>query len=117
VQAEQVAGEEDTPQRASLLINLGNARYEHSILRAAGALEWRAEVAAAQVLFREAGAAEADIRAALKGHPMAEEMADIIGPEPEEPAAAPEEPAADADADAPKGLPALGPKPKKKDGA
>ena len=70
-----------------------------------------------------AGAHATDIRNALKGHPMADQMADIIGPKPEPEAPAAEaaapaeaEPAAPAE-EAPKGLPSLGPKPKKKDGA
>ena len=83
--AEQVPGdpESETPLKASMLINAGNARYEHSILRAAGGLEWRPLIEEAAKLFREAGAAEIDIRNALKGHPMSEEMADLIGPEPD----------------------------------
>jgi len=105
-----------------MLINLGNAHYEHSILRAAGGLDWRTPVETAHALFREAGAADVDIRIALTGHPMAAQMADIIGPEPEPPAAAaaaaaPAEEAAAAEGEAPKGLPSLGPKPKKKGGA
>ena len=54
---------------------------------------------------------------------MADQMADIIGPEPEpeapaaEAAAAAEPEAAAPAEEAPKGLPSLGPKPKKKDGA
>ena len=65
-----------------------------------------------------AGAHAIDIRNALKGHPYAEEMPEIVGPDPEPEAAA--EPAAEAEADQPaakeqpKGLPALGPKPSKK---
>lgn len=113
-QADQVPGdpESDTCFKASLLIQMGNAHYEHSILRAAGGLEWQPLVAKAQALFREAGAAEVDIRNALKGHPMAAEMEELIGPEPEAAvaAAAPEEAK-----EAPKGLPSLGPKPKKKE--
>lgn len=101
--------EDHTPMKANLLINLGNAHYEHSILRAAGGLEWRSLVERAQALFREAGAAEVDIRSALKGHPKAEEMEEIIGPEPGAPSA-PETPAPE---EAPKGLPALGPRKKK----
>ena len=44
-----------------------------------------------------------DIRNALKGHPMAEEMKDIIGPDPET-------------KKTPKGLPALSQSKKKKSG-
>lgn len=112
--AEQVAGspEDATPLKATMLINLGNAHYEHSILRAAADLDWRSLVLKAQELFREAGAAEVDIRQALKGHPKAEEMEDIIGPEPEPAAAA--TPATPAPAEeAPKGLPSLGARKKK----
>lgn len=101
--AEQGAGDPETPLKATLLINLGNAHYEHSILRAAGGLEWRESIKKAQSLFREAGAAEIDIRNALKGHPKADDMEDIIGPEP-----VAEE---DKKAAQPKGVPAL---PKKK---
>ena len=67
-----------------------------------------------------AGAHPIDIRNALKGHPLADQMADIIGPEPEPEAEAAEAAAPEAEAaeaEAPKGLPALGPKPgKKKEG-
>jgi tetratricopeptide (TPR) repeat protein len=113
--AEQVPTdpEDATPLKATLLITLGNAHYEHSILRAACGTDWKSQVEKAQALFREAGAAESDIRQALKGHPKAAEMEDIIGPEPEpEPVAAP----APAAAEAPKGLPSLGQR-KKKDAA
>lgn len=112
--AEQVNGgpEDSTPLKATMLINLGNGHYEHSILRAAAGLEWRPLVTKAQELFREAGAAEVDIRQALKGHPKAEEMEDIIGPEPEPAVAA--APATPAPAEeAPKGLPSLGARKKK----
>ena len=109
--AEQVAGspEDATPLKATMLINLGNAHYEHSILRAAADLDWRSLVLKAQELFREAGAAEVDIRQALKGHPKAEEMEDIIGPDPEP--VVPDTPAAEQEA--PKGLPSLGARKKK----
>jgi tetratricopeptide (TPR) repeat protein len=124
--AEQVPTdpEDATPLKATLLITLGNAHYEHSILRAACGTDWKAMVEKAQALFRDAGAAESDIRQALKGHPKAEEMEDIIGPDPE-PVTAPAPPptpdtaapvAAAAAADAPKGLPSLGQR-KKKDAA
>ena len=84
--AEQVPGdpESETPLKATLLINLGNAHYEHSILRAAGDLDWRTPIEKAHEIFREAGAADVDIRNALKGHPMADDMEDLIGPDPEE---------------------------------
>lgn len=108
--AEQVAGdpENETPLKATLLISMGNAYYEHSVVRAAGGLEWRSLVEKAKSLFQEAGAAEVDIRNALKGHAMAKDMEDIIGPEPAE-----AKPAAAAEEDAPKGLPSLGPRKKK----
>ena len=48
---------------------------------------------------------------------MADQMADVIGPEPEPEAPAGEAAAAAPAEEAPKGLPSLGPKPKKKDGA
>ncbi len=118
--AEQVPTdpEDATPLKATLLINLGNAHYEHSSLRAACAADWKSAVTKAQALFREAGAAESDIRQALKGHPKAAEMEEIIGPEPE-PVAAPAPPPTPevaAAAEAPKGLPSLGQR-KKKDAA
>ncbi|EFN53322.1 hypothetical protein CHLNCDRAFT_58607 [Chlorella variabilis] len=116
--AEQDPSDPDnqTSVKQSLLINHGNAKYEHSILRAAGGLEWKVLVEEAAAKFREAGAHATDIRNALKGHPMAEEMADIIGPEPEpEAAAAPKEEAAAKEA--PKGLPSLDRKAKKKESA
>lgn len=96
--AEQVPGdpESETPLKATLMINLGNAHYEHSILRAAGGLDWKESIEKARQLFNEAGAADVDIRNALKGHPMADQMKDLIGPE-----------------GAPKGLPSLKKKGKK----
>ena len=78
-------------------------------MRAAADLDWRSLVLKAQELFREAGAAEVDIRQALKGHPKAEEMEDIIGPDPEP--VVPDTPAAEQEA--PKGLPSLGARKKK----
>ncbi|KAG7669625.1 hypothetical protein Ndes2526B_g05967 [Nannochloris sp. 'desiccata'] len=119
--AEQVPTdpEDATPLKATLLITLGNAHYEHSILRAACGADWKSQVEKAQALFREAGAAESDIRQALKGHPKAEEMEDIIGPEPE-PVTAPAPPPTPEvapTADAPKGLPSLGQRKKKDAGA
>lgn len=106
--AEQIPGdpESETPLKASMLINSGNARYEHSILRAAGGLEWRPLIEQAAKLFREAGAAEVDIRNALKGHPMADEMEDLIGPEPE-PDTAEDEKGNKDKVDEPKGVSAL----------
>jgi tetratricopeptide (TPR) repeat protein len=96
--AEQVPGdpESETPLKATLIINLGNAHYEHSILRAAGGLDWKESIQKARKLFNEAGAADVDIRNALKGHPMAEQMKDLIGPD-----------------NPPKGLPSLKKKGKK----
>jgi tetratricopeptide (TPR) repeat protein len=119
--AEQVPTdpEDATPLKATLLITLGNAHYEHSILRAACGADWKSQVEKAQALFREAGAAESDIRQALKGHPKAEEMEDIIGPEPEPITTPASPPTADVapTADAPKGLPSLGQRKKKDAGA
>ncbi|KAI7841257.1 hypothetical protein COHA_005030 [Chlorella ohadii] len=104
--------EGQTSVKQSLLINHGNAKYEHSILRAAGGLDWKPLVEEAKAKFGEAGAHPIDIRNALKGHPCADQMAEIIGPEPE-----PEAPAAAAEEkEAPKGIPSLG-KPKKKEEA
>ena len=117
--AEQMASgsDEATPMKATMLINLGNAHYEHSLLRAAAGQDWRSLVQKAQSLFRDAGAAEVDIRQALKGHPKAAEMEDIIGPDPKPvDAVAPVAAAAVAAEEAPKGLPALKPR-KKKDTA
>jgi hypothetical protein len=70
--------EDHTPMKANLLINLGNAHYEHSILRAAGGLDWRSLVEQAKALFEEAGAAATDIQSALKGHPKADDMQDLV---------------------------------------
>ncbi|KAL4859108.1 hypothetical protein ACK3TF_000883 [Chlorella vulgaris] len=119
--AEQDASdpENQTSVKQSLLINHGNAKYEHSILRAAGGLDWKPLVEEAAAKFREAGAHSVDIRNALKGHPMAAEMADVIGPEPE-PEPEPEAPKAEAKEEAkeaPKGLPSLGKPAKKKEEA
>ena len=36
-------------------LQFGNAKYEHSILRAAGGLEWRSLVEEAAAKFKEAG--------------------------------------------------------------
>ncbi|PRW59699.1 Tetratricopeptide repeat 1 [Chlorella sorokiniana] len=107
--------EGQTTVKQSLLINHGNAKYEHSILRAAGGLDWKALVEAAKAKFTEAGAHPIDIRNALKGHPCADQMPEIIGPEPEleAPAAAAGE---EEKKEAPKGIPSLG-KPKKKEEA
>ncbi|PSC77038.1 Tetratricopeptide repeat 1 [Micractinium conductrix] len=115
--AEQDPADPDsqTSIKQSLLINHGNAKYEHSILRAAGSLEWKPLVEEAAAKFRQAGAHPTDIRNALKGHPCADQMADIIGPEPE-----PEAPAAEdkkEEKEAPKGLPSLGKPGKKKESA
>lgn len=55
-----------------------------------------------------------DIRNALKGHPLSEELGDLIGPEPEE-AEAVQDGAAEGSPAAPKGLPALPSKSKKKE--
>lgn len=105
--------ESQTSVKQSLLINHGNAKYEHSILRAAAGLEWKPLVEEAAAKFREAGAHPVDIRNALKGHPMADQMPEIIGPEPEpEQPATQEEPKEEAK-EAPKGLPSLDRKPKK----
>jgi hypothetical protein len=56
-QAEQQPGDPDAdvPVRSTLLINLGNAHYEHSILRAAGGLDWKPLVRTAVERFEEAG--------------------------------------------------------------
>ena len=103
--AEQMPGDPESEMpsiKANIIINIGNAHYEHSILRAAGGLEWKSVIQRSKDLFEEAGAADVDIRNALKGHPMSEEMKEMIGPDPDEKKAA-----------APKGLPSLGPRKKK----
>ncbi|KAK2076396.1 hypothetical protein QBZ16_000921 [Prototheca wickerhamii] len=108
--AEQVPGDPDSemPVRASLMINLGNAYYEHSILRAAGGLDWRPLLERAAEQFRAAGAHELDVKNALKGHPMADELKDLIGDDEEAEAPAESAPVAKTEeAKAPKGLPAL----------
>lgn len=78
--AEQIPGDpaDEISTRASLLINLGNAFYERSVLRAAGGGEWRELVEKAADLFREAGAHPQDVRAALQGHPKADQLDDLI---------------------------------------
>lgn len=72
-----------------------------------------------QLCLTHVGAHSVDIRNALKGHPMAAEMADVIGPEPE-PEPEPEAPKGEAKEEAkeaPKGLPSLGKPAKKKEEA
>lgn len=98
--------EDHTPMKANLLINLGNAHYEHSILRAAGGLDWRSLVEQAKALFEEAGAAATDIQSALKGHPKADDMQDLVA----EPANAEDNKPSE---EGPKGVPALAPRKKK----
>ena len=46
----------DLSQRALPRLQLGNAKYEHSILRAAGGLDWKELVEEAAAQFRAAGA-------------------------------------------------------------
>ena len=58
LQAEQAApndAENEVVLKSTLLITLGNAHYEHSIVRAAGGLDWRPLVEQAAAKFREAG--------------------------------------------------------------
>ena len=78
----------------------GNALYEWSqVLAAINKTEWRSILDSATDKFRAAGAAEADIRAALKNHTK---VADLnLGPDPE-----PEVPAAPAPAAAAEAEPA-----------
>eukprot|EP00198_Chlamydomonas_reinhardtii_P013175 XP_001702512.1 predicted protein [Chlamydomonas reinhardtii] len=104
--------------KAQALVLKGNFMYEWSqMLAAVGRpeAEWRAELEAAQALFREAGCPEKDIRNALRNHLKAPEL--NIPAEEEEPAkeeakpaaaaaAAKEEPAAEEKPKA-KGLPSL----------
>jgi tetratricopeptide (TPR) repeat protein len=98
----------DTSLKAHILISLGNANYEASILRAAGGLDsWRSSIEKAKELFVEAGAPDADIRTALKGHAMAAELRDLIG---EEHVSTEEK----EKAKHPKGLPSLAKKERKK---
>jgi hypothetical protein len=112
------ADPEDQPSvKATLMIQLGNAYYEHSVVRAGGGGDWKSMVLKSKELFEKSGAHPSDIRTALQGHVMAEELSDIIGPEVEaedvemeaEPAAAAngKEATAAAAAVAPKGLPSL----------
>lgn len=98
--------EDHTPMKANLLINLGNAHYEHSILRAAGGLDWRSLVEQAKSLFEEAGAAASDIQSALKGHPKADDMQDLVAETVESEDKKESE-------EGPKGVPALAPRKKK----
>eukprot|EP00955_Chlamydomonas_euryale_P039638 351479-Chlamydomonas_euryale.AAC.13 len=81
----------------------GNVLYEWSQVQAAISRDWRPILDSAVEKFREAGAGEAEIRAALKNHSQAEHL--DLGPDPE-----PEAPPAPAEAPkAPeaKGLPSL----------
>ena len=74
---------------SNMLIMWGNALYEWSqVLAAINKSEWRAVLDTATEKFRASGAAETDIRAALKNHTR---VADLnLGPDPEpEPAPAP----------------------------
>lgn len=43
------------PNSATFLLQHGNAKYEHSILRAAGGLDWKPLVEEAKAKFTEAG--------------------------------------------------------------
>lgn len=110
------ANPEDQPSvKATLMIQMGNAYYEHSVVRAGGGGDWKSMVLKSKELFEKSGAHPSDIRTALQGHVMAEELVDVIGPEPEpeaveieaEPAAAANGKEAAAAAVAPKGLPSL----------
>jgi hypothetical protein len=111
------ADPEDQPSvKATLLIQMGNAYYEHSVVRAGGGGDWKSLVLKSKELFEKSGAHPSDIRTALQGHVMAEELGDVIGPEPEpEPEAVEAEPAAKSNGEeaaaaaaaAPKGLPSL----------
>jgi hypothetical protein len=83
-----------------MLIMWGNALYEWSqVLAAINKAEWRSILDTATDKFRAAGAAEADIRAALKNHTKVADLNLGPDPEPKVPApAAPAAPAAEAEA-------------------
>lgn len=98
----------------SVLIMHGNVLYEWSQVLAAVGKEWKPTLDSAVDKFRSAGAAEADVRGALKNHTKKEEL--DLGPDPEELAAAAAEAAKEVAAKAPeaKGLPSLEVKKKSK---
>lgn len=95
----------------NMLVSHGNILYEWSqVLAAINKPEWRAVLDTATEKFRSAGAAEADVRQALKNHTRKEDL--DLGPDPEPVAApaaakAPEAPAKTAAPEAAKGLPSL----------
>mmetsp|Transcript_14445 Transcript_14445/g.43688 ORF Transcript_14445/g.43688 Transcript_14445/m.43688 type:complete len:721 (-) Transcript_14445:878-3040(-) len=102
---------------AQVLLNWGNFLYERSQLAARSNQEWRPLVDEAVQHFRDAGCAESDIRGALKNHYCADQLDLGPDPEPEQPAEAAKPTsngtAAKSAEPEPKGLPSLGPKPKK----
>ncbi|EIE21525.1 hypothetical protein COCSUDRAFT_66932 [Coccomyxa subellipsoidea C-169] len=118
VQEGQPVEDENNPW-AHCMVMWGNLLYEASqMYAAAGRADWKATLDQAVDNFRAAGCPENDIRAALGNHTQVEhlDLPPIKEPEKAKPAA--EEANGKAEEEAPKGgLPALGPKPKKKSAA
>ena len=75
------AGEEDPNIWAHCQVMWGNLLYELSQMKAAVGEEWRPLLDEATDKFRIAGCPESDIRGALSGHTMKDEI--DLGPEPE----------------------------------
>ncbi|BDA44746.1 probable protein CLMP1 [Coccomyxa sp. Obi] len=121
VQEGQPVEDENNPW-AHCMVMWGNLLYEASqMYAAAGRDDWKATLDQAVENFRAAGCPENDIRAALGNHTQVEhlDLPPIKEPEkaPEKAKPAGEEVNGKAEEDAPKGLPSLGPKPKKKSAA
>ena len=91
----------------SVLIMHGNVLYEWSQVLAKIGKEWKPMLDSAVDKFRSAGAAQVDIRGALKNHSRREDL--DLGPDPEEAVAAATAEVAETVAKAPeaKGLPSL----------
>ena len=75
------AGEEDPNIWAHCQVMWGNLLYELSQMKAAVGEEWHPLLDEATNKFRIAGCPESDIRGALSGHTMKDEI--DLGPEPE----------------------------------
>jgi len=115
-EAQAAPVEEDNNVWAHCQVMWGNLVYELSQMKAAVGEPWKPLLEEATGKFRMAGCPEADIRGALAGHTMKEEI--DLGPEPEAGKdASSEAKKADVkteDEEKVKGLPSLGPRPKKK---
>ncbi|KDD75712.1 hypothetical protein H632_c538p3 [Helicosporidium sp. ATCC 50920] len=77
-QAGEAGAADEVPPRAGILIHQGNTHYEHSILRAAGGGDWREHLDKAVALFEESGAHPEDVCHAVQGHPLAEQVPDML---------------------------------------